>query len=182
MDNEIDEALSAPVQNQNTRPSKKQKKDNNPPPAPPVEKQESQSGSILSNLMPKNSADGLRRDLKRLMLKNPDLDFNEHHELDSYLNDLDEDQLLGLLEAARFQIGLKSPNTNGISFLGIMGDLSDRIFKTRNLSRSLIADAELVDWVDQIVPSDLTWLSAPFRIINRILYHIQVQDPGVSPK
>lgn len=135
--------------------------------------QETKQEAGLFSMFSSNSSDGLRKDLKRMLIKNPNLDFQQHHELDEYIQSLDDEQLKTILDTVRFQLGMQNPNGNGISFLGIIGDLSDRFFGTKGLSRKLIDDVELVEMMESLVPSDLTWLSQPFRVINRILYHIQ---------
>lgn len=129
---------------------------------------------------PTDKSVSLRRDLRRLVSKHPDLNLSHNNEIDALLETLNEDQLKSLLDNVRFQIGVKSPNGNGLSFLGIAGDLLDRSIGTRQLSKKLMEDTELVEWVEDLVPSDMTWLSVPFRIVNRILCHAQQAYPTVE--
>lgn len=173
MSDAVDEALATTYQDRNPQPKKKQKTNEQERTIPQNNEEKS---SYLTPFLPKNSTEGLRRDLKRILIKNPDLDLSQHTEIDEYLNSLEDEDLISLIEAAKFQIGLKTPNGNGVSFLGIIGDLCDRTFKTKSLARKLIEDKELVEWVEGIIPSDLTWMSAPFRILNRILYHVQTDS------
>lgn len=171
MDAVIDEAIQGDKE-QREPPQKKRRVEHQPIEKLPQQQEEKEEGGVFS-MFSGGSTDGLRKDLKRLIIKNPDLDFQQHREIDAYIETLDDEQLKATLENARFQLGLLNPNGNGVSFLGIIGDLSDRIFGTKGLSRRLIEDKELVEMMEAVVPSDMTWLSQPFRIINKILYHIQ---------
>lgn len=165
MDDEIEQALQSGKQK---KPSKKVQKESE------EEADNDEEGKKVGIYGAFVTKEGLRKDLKKILLKNPQLDFQQNPELEEFVNSLDEESLVKTIEDARFQLGLQKPNANGKAFLGIIGDLSDRMFSTKLLGQKLLADNELVEMMDEIIPSDITWMSAPFRIINRILYHIQM--------
>jgi hypothetical protein len=126
-----------------------------------------------SNTGPEAEVIAQRRDLKRFLLKHPEIDLSIHDEIDKYVDSLDSSQLKIILDESRFRLSLGKVNANGISFLGVAGDVMARMFGIQGLSKELMADDELVEMVDCYIPSDLIWLTDPLRIINRIIFHIQ---------
>lgn len=166
-DDIINAATSTPEKTKQGEPPKKKRR------RVELEDAKEEGKGIFSFLSAPDKVLSLRRDLKRILCKYPDLDLREDTELDEYITSLDEDQLKSILDAARFKIGTKDPNGNGLSFLGITGDVLERMTTAKGLTNRLMADEELVGWIEELVPSDMTWLSTPFRIINRIINHIQ---------
>lgn len=188
MDEHINQAIAPKnVENNTSQPPKKKRKIETQQPKQVVvieeeddeidEKKKSSSFfSFLSTQTPAN----LRRDFKKILLKNPDINLQQQTAIDDYIDSLSDEDIEMLIENAKFQISLKNPNNNGISFLGFAGDVVERYWGTKGLAQKLIADKELVEMVEDLIPCDFAWLSAPFRILNRILYHIQREPQAQS--
>lgn len=174
MDDIIDEALSGGATNKEpTEPPMKKRKTIEVFNKEKEKTVETENNGSYFSFMTSNDSSSLRKDLKKLLLKHPDLDLSGQGEIEQMVNDLTDDQVTAIYEAAKFQIGMQNPNGNGISFLGITGDMLDWFWGTERLAKDLVEDKELIEMVEDLVPSDLTWLSQPFRIINRIIFHTQ---------
>lgn len=128
--------------------------------------------SLKSNFTLTKDASSLRWELKKLLLKHPDLDLQSNSEVESFVDSLDDDQIMEFLEHARFQLGYNVPNKNGLGFLGFIGDVLGRFYKSPGLARKLQNDKELVEMVEEMVPFNISWMSTPLQIVNRILEHM----------
>lgn len=173
MDDIIDEALSEKTTKDPIEPPKKKRKTIELATNEKEKPMENESKPGFFSFITSNDSSSLRKDLKRLLMKYPELDLSGQGEIEQLVNDLSDEQVTAIYESAKFQIGMQNPNGNGISFLGITGDMLDWFWGTERLAKDLVEDKELIEMVEDLVPSDLTWLSQPFRIINRIIFHTQ---------
>lgn len=136
-----------------------------------IEEEEEEPG-FLSIFKKPADLKSLRRELKRVLLKHPNVELGKYTEVDDFVDSLDIHQIKAYLEEANFKIEVGTKNLNGVAFLGILGDWLNFSCGKKGMTQVLLADEELVDMIDELIPSDYSWLSKPFQVVSRILYHI----------
>lgn len=158
----IDEALS-------TQPKKKGKTMSQAESQPVAE----QSG-FLAYFRKGDPIENLRKDLKKILKKHPDLKFDENDdEINQFVSSLDAQQLRKYIDEAKEMVGTKDEYSNSKSALAMLGRLLDRLCGKSGIGKSMIGDDELVKMVEEYIPSDIEWMSTPFQIIDRVISHVQ---------
>jgi hypothetical protein len=159
----------------------------NPPPTKKIRREQqevSDNRTKLSSRSPKTLVPGAheaaRKQLKSLLLKNPDLAFNNTQRIDEMISEFNDDEIFALLDNAKIEVGLMTPNQNAIGFISGLGAALEKFLGKRGIVERMIKDDELLSMVEYYVPDTLYWMSFPLRIFHRITTHIN--DAFMNPE
>lgn len=122
-----------------------------------------------------------RKQLKLLLLKNPNLNVGEIMKTSERVNSMPIEEVKSYLEAAKIEMGLKKPlavaeNCVGLIALGIQRYLKN----APDLYRRLMQDTQLIAAVDEFAPNFGDSVNNPLQILVRLFGHVSDVHYGQS--
>ena len=114
----------------------------------------------------------LRRELKMLLLKNPQIDIKSTCEVDQQIDSMSIDQVRKIIENAKIEIGLLSPVNTAEEFLGTVGLILQKLTGNLTIHDRLVNDCTLISSIQQWIPLSVEKLSVPLQIFHRLVGHM----------
>lgn len=159
MDQHINEAL-ADVSEEEERPRKKQKYNNH-----------KKIGETLPPIT-KDDFEIARKELKMIMLKNPNIDIEHVMRIHNEIMGLDQEELTTFLENAKIEIGLKNPNQNSHNIIALISLGLQRLTGNSSFYKRMMNDSTLIASLEHYFPDPSSYLSVPFQIVARVAGHL----------
>lgn len=143
----------------------------------------SSSSSEVVELTPEQQTEEnlSRKQLKLLLLKNPNLNVGEIMKTSERVNSMPIEEVKSYLEAAKIEMGLKKPLAVAENCVGLMALAVQRYLKTApDLYRRLMQDTQLIAAVDEFAPNFGDSVNNPLQILVRLFGHISDVHYGQS--
>ncbi len=112
-----------------------------------------------------------RRELKILLKKHKDMNFDELMKHHHFVHSLKKDDMKELLENIKLEVGLSSPAQNAKNILIVISGLM-KLMTGKDYSERLTSDTELLAAIEHYLPDPFNGLSIPLQFFSRIGYHI----------
>lgn len=122
-----------------------------------------------------------RKQLKILLLKNPNLNVAEVMKTSERVNSMPIEEVNSFLEAAKMEMGLKKPLAVAENCVGLIALAIQRYMKSApDLYRRLMQDHQLIAAVDEFAPNFGDTVNNPLQILVRLFGHVSDVHYGQS--
>lgn len=113
-----------------------------------------------------------RKELKRLVMKYPDVSLDKTREVDERIKAMTSEQVKEDLNNLKIEIGAQQPGETALSIVGFVGLMIQKYTGDKTVYERFTNDHELVSAVDQICPSIDDYLTVPLKIAHRVGAHL----------
>lgn len=113
-----------------------------------------------------------RKELKSLLLKQPDLQVKNTMEICSKVESMPIKEVTSFLEAAKLEMGLKNPLAVAENCVGLVGLTLERWFQKSGLYRRLMQDQQLIAAMDEFAPNFGDNINSPLQVLVRVFGHV----------